>query len=180
MSATADHKWIYEPSSDDTARFVLGTVGENPLICVGVNPSTAKPGEPDRTVTRVANFAATNGYDSWIMLNVYPLRATNPDDLPRVADKQLMAANVDRIRALIDDRPLTLLAAWGNLITSRTYLRDTLDEIQQVTAAAGCSWVTLGEPTKMNHPRHPSRRAANTPLLPFDIDRYRRETLRTA
>ena len=38
-------KWIYAPSFDSEYRYILGTRGEKPLICVGINPSTAKPGE---------------------------------------------------------------------------------------------------------------------------------------
>ncbi|MGG1910457.1 DUF1643 domain-containing protein [Microbacterium sp. NRRL B-14842] len=36
-------------------------------MCVGVNPSTAAPGDPDRTVSKVMGFAARNGFDSWVM-----------------------------------------------------------------------------------------------------------------
>lgn len=30
---------IYENSADNSARFVLGTVGDNPLVCVGGTPA---------------------------------------------------------------------------------------------------------------------------------------------
>lgn len=33
-------QWLYRPNVDNSARFVLGTVGDNPLVCFGVNPST--------------------------------------------------------------------------------------------------------------------------------------------
>ena len=31
-------------------RYILGTRGENPLICIGINPSTAQPGDLILTV----------------------------------------------------------------------------------------------------------------------------------
>lgn len=65
-----DTQWIYAPSDDDSARFVLGTEGQKPLVCFGINPSTAVPGNLDPTVTRVRNIAAQNQFDSWLMLNV--------------------------------------------------------------------------------------------------------------
>ena len=34
-------KWIYAPNFYSEYRYILGTRGENPLICVGINPSTA-------------------------------------------------------------------------------------------------------------------------------------------
>lgn len=55
--------------------------GENPLVCFGINPSTAVPNALDPTLKRVRRFAAENGYDSWTMLNVYPQIATNPKTL---------------------------------------------------------------------------------------------------
>jgi len=78
--------WIYERTADNSARFVLGTVGVNPLVCVGVNPSTAAPGDPDRTVSKVMGFAARNGFDSWVMLNLYPQRSIDPKGMHLVHD----------------------------------------------------------------------------------------------
>ena len=34
-------RWLYERTTDNAARFVLGTTGANPQICFGINPSTA-------------------------------------------------------------------------------------------------------------------------------------------
>ena len=66
----------------------MGTVGVNPLVCLGINPTTALPNAMDRTVARVSKFAVDNaddnaddngddhgddhGDDSRTMLNVYP------------------------------------------------------------------------------------------------------------
>ena len=34
-------KWIYAPNYYSEYRYILGTRGKKPLICVGINPSTA-------------------------------------------------------------------------------------------------------------------------------------------
>jgi hypothetical protein len=73
--------WIYEHNDDNTARFILGTVGNKPLVCFGINPSTATPDCLDNTLEFVERIALNNDFDSWIMLNVYPHRATDSDDL---------------------------------------------------------------------------------------------------
>lgn len=86
-------QWVWERSIDGSARFVLGTVGVNPLVCSGVNPSTATPNALDRTVARVRRFAADNGHDSWTMLNVYPQISTDPKGLDRVHLSELKAEN---------------------------------------------------------------------------------------
>jgi hypothetical protein len=165
-------QWIYERSADGEARFVLGTVGVNPLVCFGVNPSTAMPNTLDRTVAQVSKFAVANGHDSWTMLNVYPQIATNPKDLDRVYQPALKTENERHIANLIDGRPLTLLAAWGVLVESRPYLQSLLRDIFPLASAAGCDWVSLGDPTKAGHPRHPLYVRAGTPLQRFNVGQY--------
>jgi hypothetical protein len=64
--------WLYERTPDNSARFVLGIDGANPLVCFGLNPSTAEPNNRDPTVTRVHKFARMNGFHGFIMLNGYP------------------------------------------------------------------------------------------------------------
>jgi len=150
----------------------LGEVGDNPLLCFGINPSTAVPNAPDRTVSRVIRFARDNGYDGWAMLNVYPQISTDPKNLDRVLRPELKAENEHHIARLIDGRPLALLAAWGGLITSRPYLRPLLRDIATLTSAVGCSWVTLGELTEEGHPRHPLYVRADAPLQPFNMEPY--------
>ena len=36
-------RWLYVPDFYTEYRYILGTRGEKPLICIGVNPSTAAP-----------------------------------------------------------------------------------------------------------------------------------------
>jgi len=162
-------EWVWEKTADGSARFVLGTVGKNPLVCFGINPSIAVPTALDRTVARVSRFAADNGFDSWTMLNVYPQIATDPKDMDRVHRPELKAENERHIARVIDCRPLTLLAAWGVLVGSRNYLPLLLADILKLTTAAGCQWTSLGEPTKDGHPRHPLYVRTDTPLQPFSV-----------
>lgn len=67
-----------------------------------------------------------------------------------------------------------MLAAWGGLVTSRPYLPALLRDILEITTAAGCDWVSLGEPTKHGHPRHPLYVRGDALLQPFDMDDYLR------
>lgn len=165
-------QWVYELSVDGAARFVLGTVGENPLVCFGINPSTARPGALDPTVKRVARFASDNGFDSWTMLNVYPQIATDPKLLDRVYRPEWKLENESHIASAIVGGPLTLLAAWGGVITSRPYLRSLLADIVNLTTDAGQGWVSLGELTRDGHPRHPLYVRADARLVPFRVERY--------
>lgn len=164
---------LYENTADDSARFLLGTVGTNPLVCVGVNPSTATPERLDRTVTRVARYAALNAHDSWVMLNIYPQRSTNPLGMHVAHLPELKVANEQYIAEFVGGRKLTLLAAWGELITKRPYLRTMLESIVKITDATSGTWQSIGGLLASGHPRHPSR-GAYRDLEPFDIHAYLR------
>lgn len=165
---------MYEHNADNSARYVLGTVGENPLICVGVNPSTAAPGDPDLTVSKVMGFASRNGFDSWVMLNLYPQRSTDPKRMHLDQDFELKTENERHILQLINGRQVTLLAAWGALITTRPYLTQALAGIVSLTELSGCDWVSIGDVLKTGHPRHPSRASYSWPLQEFDVRGYLR------
>lgn len=54
-------EWIYTNNKDNTERYSLGTVGEKPLICFGINPSTAEPNNLDNTLKSVSRIAKANG-----------------------------------------------------------------------------------------------------------------------
>ena len=74
-------QWLFVPNTYTEYRYILGTRGEKPLICVGINPSTARPGALDPTLKSVERIARNSGFDSFIMFNVYAQRATTPDGL---------------------------------------------------------------------------------------------------
>lgn len=78
-------KWLYVPCEYSEYRYILGTRGQKPLICIGINPSTAAPDNLDNTLKSVQRIASCNGFDSFIMFNLYPQRATNPDDMEKTA-----------------------------------------------------------------------------------------------
>ena len=59
---------------NDKVRYVLRKDGDRPLVVVGLNPSTANEAKADATMTRVMGIAERNGFDSFIMLNLYPQR----------------------------------------------------------------------------------------------------------
>ncbi|MRH30142.1 DUF1643 domain-containing protein [Microbacterium sp. SYP-A9085] len=165
-------EWIWEKTPDGTSRFVLGTVGENPLVCFGINPSTAVPGDLDPTVTRVSKHAARKGHDSWTMFNVYPQISTDPKGMHLELDPGLKKLNERHIAEHIDGRPLTILAAWGTLVGSRPYLRRLARDIVTLPELANCTWVSLGALTKDGHPRHPLYVNGDTPFVPFNVVAY--------
>lgn len=164
--------WLYERTPDNSARFVLGMNGANPLVCFGLNPSTAEPNKPDQTVMRVDKVARMNGFDGFIMLNVYPKRDTLPDNLPDVFDLALKKENERHIVAALRERPLTVYAAWGGIIAKRPYLQSLLRDILGLPEVASAQWTRRGSLTDGMHPRHPLYVPYAEPLVPFDAAAY--------
>ncbi len=165
-------QWIWEKTDDNSSRFTLGILGSSPLVCFGINPSTAVPNKLDPTVTRVSNFAARKNFESWVMCNVSPQISTDPKGMYDTLPPELKAQNERHIARLVNGKRLTMLAAWGVLIESRPYLVDAMRDIVNLPELANCNWVSLGPLTKAGHPRHPLYLKSTTPLEPFDVQAY--------
>ena len=124
--------WLYAPNFYCDYRYILGTRGKRPLICIGINPSTARPGDLDNTLKSVERIALGNGFDSFIMFNVYAQRATDPDAMEQVCNPALHLENMEAFRYVlsISEAPV-VWAAWGTIIEKRSYrpecLRDMLE-----------------------------------------------------
>lgn len=156
---------------DDTERFILGESGANPIICFGINPSTANDEKDDLTISKIRKIASENNCDGWIMLNLYPQRATNPNDMHKKADNDLKIKNYEVIRSVFNIYPNALtLASWGNAIEKRKYLKDCLKEILAI--APDRKWVCRGKLTVKGNPRHQLYVPDNTKLqdLYFSLD----------
>lgn len=92
--------WKYKINEDNTYRFILGTKGKNPLVVFGINPSTAEPNNLDRTLIQVRNRSIKYGFDSWIMFNIYPQRATDPNLLDLILNNEMHKTNLKEIKKL--------------------------------------------------------------------------------
>ena len=166
-------KWLYAPNFYSEYRYILGTRGSNPLICIGINPSTARPDDLDNTLKSVERIALGNGFDSFIMFNVYAQRATSPDDMEKVCNPVLHRENLEAFRYVlsISDRP-AVWAAWGAIIEKRKYLPDCVRDMVAVGQEYGASWYCAGAITKKGHPHHPLYLRKDEKIKPFDVEHY--------
>ena len=166
-------KWLYAPNFYSEYRYILGTRGENPLICIGINPSTAQPGALDNTLKSVERIALGNGFDSFIMFNVYAQRATKPDDMERQCNLSLHRENMEAFRYVlsISESP-TVWAAWGAIIEKRDYLSECVRDMVTIGQEYGASWQCAGAISKKGHPHHPLYLRKDEKLRPFDVENY--------
>jgi hypothetical protein len=166
---------IYEISEDNLFRYALGRERNGKLICIGINPSTATPDNYDQTVTQVKSIAEYNNYASWLMLNVYPQRATDPKKLARSLNEEAHQKNLDVIDRLVENNS-TIWAAWGDSIEKRAYLKQCARDIYEcLKKKQGIKWKMLKQgPLKDGHPPHPSRKPVQ-PFVSFDAETYFRK-----
>ena len=166
-------KWLYAPNFYSEYRYILGTRGKNPLICIGINPSTAEPDNLDNTLKSVQRIALGNGFDSFIMFNVYAQRATDPDAMERQCNPALHLENLKAFRYVlsISETP-TVWAAWGAIIEKRGYLSDCVRDMVAVGREYGANWCCAGAISKKGHPHHPLYLRKDEKIKPFDIDEY--------
>ena len=167
------NKWIYAPNFYSEYRYILGTRGKNPLICIGINPSTAEPDNLDNTLKSVERIALGNGFDSFIMFNVYAQRATSPDDMEKQCNLLLHKENLEAFRYVlsISEKP-AVWAAWGAIIEKRKYLPNCVRDMLEAGKEFGASWYCAGAITKKGHPHHPLYLRKDEKLKPFDISTY--------
>lgn len=169
-------RWLYVPNHYSEYRYILGTRGRKPLICMGINPSTAAPDALDPTLQSAQRIALSNGYDSFLMFNVYAQRATSPDDMEPECNPELHRENMRAFAYILSRTPDPVVwAAWGTIIEKRDYLWPCLRDMIALGEAAGARWVTCGKRSAAGHPHHPLYLRADAVPEPFDVAAYAAE-----
>ena len=169
-------RWLYVPDFYTEYRYILGTRGSNPLICIGINPSTAEPDNLDNTLKSVARIAEGNGFDSWIMFNVYAQRATRPDDMDREMNRRLHGENKADfeyiLRGVAQGLRPAVWAAWGTIIEKRPYLPACVRDMVRLGRDYNARWLCAGKRSAKGHPHHPLYLRKDEKTQDFDIEGY--------
>ena len=168
-------RWLFVPNTYTEYRYILGTRGEKPLICVGINPSTAAPDDLDNTLKSVERVALHNGFDSFLMFNVYAQRATRPDDMEPECNLALHRENMrafDYALSLDAAGHPAVWAAWGTIIEKRNYLPTCVRDMIALGHERGAQWFSAGKRSKKGHPHHPLYLRKDSPLDPFAVESY--------
>lgn len=141
---TAVYKCLRTPPDNNEnyvgprCRYFLKKEGDNPLIIIGCNPSTANEGQSDPTMVKVSQFCQIKGYGGYIMLNLYPQIASQVDNLPitinNIYSINIYNFNVQIIEETLKENNKTdILFAFGNIINNRIRLfRECYDGIRDL------------------------------------------------
>ncbi|MBQ8288903.1 MAG: DUF1643 domain-containing protein [Clostridia bacterium] len=167
-------RWLYIPDFYSEYRYILGTIGQNPLICIGINPSTAAPDDLDNTLKSVERIARGNGFDSFIMFNVYAQRATNPDHMDCEFNERLHRENMLAFRWILErsGKHPAVWAAWGTIVEKRDYLKRCLTDMVEIGNEYNAIWYHAGKPSVKGHPHHPLYLKKDSQLEDFDMEGY--------
>ncbi len=167
--------WLYVESDKNTNRYILGENGSKLIACLGLNPSTATPENLDPTLKKVKNISTFNGFDGWVMYNLYPQRATEPNDMDKEMNLALLNKNINYIVESIKNLKIeTIWLAYGDNISKRKYLYFSLHKLVSRLENEGLkvNWKIIEEPTKKGHPRHPLYKKIESKFKNFNMKSY--------
>ena len=131
-------------------RYTLTRVFENgkgTCSFIGLNPSTADEYQNDPTVSRCMNRAQQMGFKTFIMLNAYGYRATDPKDMK--AHPSPVGEENDYWILESCKKSDKIICCWGN---HASHLNRS-DEIRELLK--DFNLFRLGDPTASGEPRHP-------------------------
>lgn len=173
------------PKKDGDKRFVIGKPGKRNLLCVGINPNTADGQRLDPTSRNVEKIALNNGYDGWILVNLYPRRTKKVSFLEREPDKTLFGQNLKLIQSMVSKNQFgfdRVWLAWGNDIDSlnQPYLKESAYHLCTMLRELNLDFVSAGINIS-GHPTHPSpqamaqkfgKKSQDIKLTSFDVKSY--------
>jgi hypothetical protein len=158
------HAWF---SACERYRYTLRRTWSGPglsgtALWIGMNPSTAAADCDDLTVRKEIEFSRRFGFTEMVKVNVMDYRATHPEDLLKPGVKPQTVENTLYIRELAG-RADKIILAYGSV---HPKLRPYSDRVVFMLRADGRELWCLGF-TKDGSPRHPSRIAYSSELVPF-------------
>jgi hypothetical protein len=151
-----------------TYRYTLDrvwNVGLPIAMFVMLNPSTADASKDDRTIGRCKKFAAREGCGGLTVVNLFALRATDPEEL-RTHPDPVGPHNAAYIGATLDRNPGVVIAAWGAHSFAAKRAADVAMVLDRQLGRRDLRLKCLGV-TKSGQPRHPLYLKATAPLITY-------------
>lgn len=138
-------------------RFLLGRLGTDPLVAICMNPSAASEEYSDRTINRIISSSKKLGHDGWVVVNLYPERATDAKNLNEF-DSLLLEENIRIITEFLSENQIKeVWGAWGNI--SHPALLEGKKQLMLTFKDAGVKVFTFAPLTKWGEPVHPLNRS---------------------
>lgn len=136
-----------------------------PLVVVGLNPSTADETQDDPTIRRCMGFAERWGFGALLMLNMFAYRSTDPGVIYDLdVETAIGPDNNACLAKLAEGR--TVLAAWGRHGRTVNPLREIA--VWGLLQEVGAELVCLGT-NKDGSPAHPLYQPKDAKRVPWRL-----------
>lgn len=139
----------------------------NPVLWIGMNPSTADTHADDPTVRKEVKFSMRWGASGYIKCNVMDYRATKPRDLRNAGVPPRSAHNLPTIKEYAP-RAERIVICYGVLHKT---LQRYADETVAMLHGMGCKLWCFGL-SKEGHPLHPLYQLDAAELVPFEVTQH--------
>lgn len=149
--------WLHRAWKDDATL----TLPSELVLLIGLNPSFADADVPDHTTTVEVNFAHAWGFQAMTKVNLFDWISTDPSALAGVENPEGDPKNLEMI-VKEAARAAKIVCCWGDdgLLRGRaSYVRAVLEPHRKKLFCLGF--------TKKRQPRHTSRLAYATALVPM-------------
>ena len=130
--------------------------GKKLILWIWLNPSTADEQKLDPTLTRIRSFSEREGFDGFLMTNIFGFRATYPKEMIQTPDP--IGPENDQALLAAAERCYKVVAAWG----AHGVHQDRAIAVAKLLASHKL-WC-LGT-TKAGFPRHPLYVKGDQPLV---------------
>ena len=135
--------------------------GEGLCLWVMLNPSKATATKDDNTITRCIAFSKSWGYQRMAVVNLSPLRATNPKEL-RPVPVDMFKKNLRVVRRYVDKADAVVLA-YGSDVVRVPEAERVLAYLRNQSKSMWCLVINSD-----GHPRHPAARGPHS--IPSDTE----------
>lgn len=144
---------IISPCGSYRYRLERDGMGEGSTAIIMVNPSTADAELDDATIRKLRGFGRQWDWGKIIVGNLFAYRATDVRELAKQSDP-VGPDNDDHLRGIIADAD-RLVVAWGPVTKQPRHLRDRWRSIASMARRFETPMMSIGEPAKDGHPKHP-------------------------
>lgn len=175
------------PEGNKNKRFLIGEKGNNNILCIGINPNTADEKNLDPTSSNIKKITSENGYDGWVLANLYPKRNREAKNLEQESDSDLILENVKIIETFILENKISdVWIAWGDDIQKRRYFKESAIKLLEIFLNHELNIYVIRVNIRSGNPTHPVSRNMNRffkgvspiKLIGFDTDSYMKKLLK--
>lgn len=153
MSECEQYRWVLRRKVNAQSRLI------KPILFIMLNPSTADADNDDATIKKCMMFAEREGATMLTVVNLFALRATDPNELKKAEDPE-GPGNDYRIEEEIEKHACGLIViAWGAHPFAGVRAQYFLNNFNGVFYCLGVN--------KNGSPKHPLYLSKNTPLMKY-------------